>query len=109
MKTRFILTMALAVFAYSSFAQKTEMTRKLTRDEVPVVIVLSLQKDFASLNQNGDWILIYLEDLRTTKLTPEFYEYTCKHNGERVEIYYKPDGSLDHSKGIVQPTTSSLP
>jgi len=109
MKTRFVLTIAMAVFAYSAFAQKIEMTKKLTRDEVPVTVVQSFQKDFTNLTENGNWKLIYLEDMKTRKLTPEFYEYSYKKDGDKVEIYYKPDGTFDHTKGIDPPTHTSQP
>ncbi len=108
MKTKFIITLGLVLFAYSTFAQhaeRTELIRRLTRDEVPVVVVLALQKDFIKIADNGTWKLIYQEDLNTTKLIPEFYEYTFKQNGERVQIFYKPDGTLDHTKGITAPAT----
>lgn len=55
----------------------------------------------------GDYI--YFEDTQTNKLTPEFYEYACKKDGEKVEIYYKPDGTLDHTKGISAPTHVTQP
>lgn len=109
MKTRFVLTIAMAAFAYGVSAQKIEMTKKLTRDEVPVVVVQALQRDFSTLPENGTWTLFYFEDVATAKLTPEFYQYACKKDNEKVEIYYKPDGTLDHTKGINPPTHVSQP
>ena len=109
MKTRFMLTIAMVAFAYCVSAQKIEMTKKLTRDEVPVVVVQALQRDFSALADNGTWRLFYFEDTQTAKLTPEFYEYACKKDGEKVEIYYKPDGTLDHTKGISAPTHVTQP
>jgi hypothetical protein len=110
MKTGVILTVALAALAGSATAQKTEKTKELMREEVPVMIVQSVQKDFSNLPEKGTWRLIYIEDIRTTRrLTPEFYEFSCKKDGERVELFYKPDGTLDHSVGITAPTHSSQP
>lgn len=101
--------LAMVAVAVGASAQKTELTKKLTRDEVPVAVVQSLQRDFANLAENGSWKLIYTEDMKTGKLTPEFYEYSCKKDGEKVEIYYKPDATLDHTKGINAPTHVTEP
>jgi hypothetical protein len=109
MKTKFALTMILAVLALSAFAQKLEMSKKLTRDEVPVTIILAFQKDFPTLTgiEGGIWKLYYQHDLKTQKFIPRLYEFTFKKDGERVEINYKPDGKFDHAKGIDPPTIVS--
>jgi len=109
MKMGNFLTLALVGLAGTVSAQTIEKIRGLKQDEVPVVIQQSLQKDFSSLNEKGNWKLMYQEDVATRKLTPEFYTYSCKKNGERVEIYYKADGTLDHAKGIAAPAVGSQP
>ena len=109
MKLGFFFMLALTALAGAVSAQTVEEIRGLKQDEVPVMIQQSLQKDFSSLTEKGKWKLIYQEDLATRKLTPEFYTYSCKKNGERVEIYYKTDGTLDHTKGIAAPTVGSQP
>ena len=109
MKLGFFLMLAFAVLAGSVSAQTVEKVRRLKQDEVPVMIQQSLQKDFSSLTEKGNWRLTYHEDLATRKLTPEFYTYSCKKDGERVEIYYKSDGALDHTKGIAAQPVSSQP
>ena len=101
--------LSLTVLAGTVSAQTVEKVRRLKQDEVPVMIQQSLQKNFSSLTEKGSWRLTYQEDLATRKLTPEFYTYSCKKNGERVEIYYKSDGALDHAKGIEAPAVSSQP
>ena len=106
MKTRFISTLAFVVLAYGASAQKTELSKVLSKDEVPVVVVQTLQKDFTNLTEKGTWKMFYIEDVRTTKLTPEFYEYSCKKDGEKIELYFKPDGTLDHAKGMNAQTPS---
>jgi hypothetical protein len=111
MKTRFILTVALALIAYCASAQKSEMTKTVTKDEVPVAVIQSLQKDYANLGEKGTWKLFFFEDLKTSKCTPELYEYSCKKDGEKVYLYFKPDGTVDHAKGITvqTPTHTSQP
>jgi hypothetical protein len=109
MKMGYFLMLALAVLAGTVSAQTVEKIRRLKQDEVPVIIQQSLQKNFSSLTEKGSWKLMYQEDLTTRKLTPEFYTYSCKRNGERVEIYYKSDGTLDHAKGIAAPAIGSQP
>ena len=101
--------LVFAVLAGSVSAQKVEKVRRLKQEEVPAVIQQSLQKDFSSLTGKGNWKLMYFEDFATQKLTPEFYTYTCKNSGERVEIFYKADGTLEHAKGIAVPAASSQP
>ena len=108
MKTGFFLTLALVVlFVGSASAQQVRETKSLNNDEVPVVIQQSFQKDFSSLTEKGNWKLSYYKDVSTKVLTPEFYTYSTKNNGERVEIFYKADGKLDHTKGIEAPTQGS--
>jgi len=109
MKTGFVLASAFALLAGSASAQKFEKTRELIQEEVPVMVVQSLQKDFSNLADKGSWTLMYSEDVRTSQLTPEFYTYTCKNDGEKVELFYKSNGILDHTKGIKVPAQSSKP
>jgi len=109
MKMRYFLMFSLAVLAGTVSGQTVEKIRGLKQDEVPVMIQQSLQKNFSNLTEKGNWKLMYHEDLTTRKLTPEFYTYSCKNNGERVEIYYKADGTLDHAKGIAVPAPGSQP
>ncbi len=109
MKIGFFLMLTLAALGGTASAQTVQMTKGLKQDEVPVMIQQSLQKNFSSLTEKGSWKLMYHENVNTRKLTPEFYTYSCKKNGERVEIYYKADGTLDHAKGIAAPAVSSQP
>ncbi len=109
MKPGFFLTFAFAVFAGSASAQKIESTRVLKQEEVPIAIQQSLQKDFNNLTEKGKWRLMYNENVDTHKLTPEFYTYSCKNNGEKIEIFYKPDGALDHVKGLAAPAHGAQP
>ena len=107
MKTTLFLVVAFALCAGSVSAQQVKLTKRLVQDEVPVLIVQSLQKDFTALPAKGYWQVIYTEDLSTEKLTPKYYTFSCKDNGERVEIFYKPDGTLDHTKGIDAPVNAA--
>jgi len=109
MKIGFFFMLAFAVLAGTVSAQTVQKIRGLKQDEVPAMIQQSLQKDFSSLTEKGSWKLRYREDLTTRKLTPEFYTYSCKKNGDSVEIYYKADGTLDHAKGIAAPAVGSQP
>jgi hypothetical protein len=107
MKTGFFLTLAFAVLAGSASAQQMKKTKSLEKDEVPVLVQQSLQRDFSNLTEKGEWKLTFIQDVSTKTSTPEFYTYTSKNNGEKVEIFYKADGTLDHTKGIAAPTQSS--
>jgi len=109
MKAGYFLTLAFVVMAVSVHAQKFEFSKSLKQEEVPVLIQQSLQKDFSSLTQKGRWKLRYSEDAATKRVAPELYEYTCKNNGEKVEIFYNPDGTLYYTKGINAPTHGSQP
>ncbi len=109
MKTGLFLTLALAVVAGSASAQQIRETKSLQQDEVPVLIQQSLKKDFSNLTEKGNWKLSYYKDVSTKVVTPELYTYSCKNNGERVEIFYKTNGTLDHTKGIAAPGQSSQP
>ena len=106
MKSTLLVVVAFVLCVGSVSAQKVELTKRLVQDEVPVLVLQSLQKDFASLPEKGTWKMVYFEDLNTKKFTPAFYTYSCKNNGERVEIFFKPDGTLDHAKGIDAPASS---
>ncbi len=100
MKPNFFLTIAFSLWMSSVFAQNSENNEEsLKQDEIPVAILKSYQKDFGNPDEKGNWELFYIEDLGTQKLTPEFYRYTIKKNGERVEYFYKPDGKLYRTKG----------
>ena len=104
MKAGFVLALAFAVVAGAASAQKLQRSKKLTQEEVPVTIVQSLQKDYSSLTDKGTWKLFYSEDAVSSKLTPDFYMYSCKkETGEKVEIFFKPDGTVDHAKGVTVP------
>jgi hypothetical protein len=101
MKAGFVLALAFAMVAGVASAQKLQRTKKLTQEEVPVMIVQSLQKDYSNLADKGTWKLYYSEVPGSSKLTPDFYTYSCKKDtGEKVEIFFKPDGTVDHAKGV---------
>jgi hypothetical protein len=107
MKAGFVLTLAFAIFAGAASAQKIQRNKKLVQEEVPVTIVQSLQRDYSNLPTNGTWKLFFSEDQYTSKLTPELYSYSCKReNGEKAEVFFKPDGSVDHAKGVEAKTTN---
>ena len=107
MKAGFVLTLAFAVLAGAASAQKLQRNRKVVQEEVPVTIVQSLQKDYSNLPANGTWKLFFSEDRQTSKLTAELYSYSCKkENGEKVEVFFKPDGSVDHVKGVEAKSTN---
>ncbi|MEJ0056935.1 MAG: hypothetical protein WDN75_15550 [Bacteroidota bacterium] len=107
MKAGFVLTLAFAVLAGAASAQKLQRNKRVTQEEVPVTIVQSLQKDYSNLPTSGTWKLFYSEDTRTSKLTAELYSYSCKKDGgEKVEVFFKPDGTLDHAKGVEAASTN---
>src|SRR5882672_7118118 len=109
MKTGYFLALAFVVLAGSASAQQVRRTKLLKQEEIPISIQQSFQKDFSSLTEKGNWKLSYYQDASSKILTPEFYTYSCKNNGERVEIFYKADGTLDHTKGIATPAHGSHP
>jgi hypothetical protein len=99
MKTRLIFSVLFALLAGSVLAQyKSEMTQELTRDEVPSVVQKSLQKKTKNPGTEGRWTRIYfettIENSHDVILDPEYYSYSCKLNGERMQYLFKPDGSL---------------
>ena len=107
MKTKFVLMLVFSVFAVSVFAQKSQLTKKLQTEEVPVAIIQSLEKDYSALaSEKGTWTLMYTENMTTGKLTADFYTYSCKTNNEKVVLFYKQDGTLDHTKGIAAPAAT---
>jgi hypothetical protein len=110
MKTVLLLTSMLALVAGSASAQyQSEFTENLQRDEVPVAVLQSLQNGENKNGYEGSWQLIYIqntfENSHDAKLTPEFYRFACKMNGDRVEFFYNPDGILDHSYGVEESKT----
>ncbi len=107
MKAGWIFTLAFVAVVASVSAQTIQRTRRITQEEVPVSIVQSLQKDF-NVADKGSWRLYYRENTVNATLAPQFYVFSGKSEGKKVEIYYNPDGSVDHAKGISVPegTTS---
>ena len=101
MKAGLILTLVFAIVAGSAFAQTIKRKKSVKQEEVPVTIVIALQKDFGGVAEKGNWTLLFQENTYSGKFTPLFYVFTGKNeSGKRVEISYKADGSLDHAKGI---------
>ena len=100
MKAGLVLTLAFAVVTGSAFAQKIQRTKRVIQEEVPVTIVQSLQKDFSNVSDKGDWKLLYTENTYNSTFTPQFYVFTAKSESGRVDIFYKPDGTVDHAKGV---------
>jgi len=100
MKTGLFFTLAFLVFAGTASAQKIQSTKRLVQEEVPIMIIQAFQKDFSAVTEKGYWKLIYTEDTSTSKLTPEMYTFSFKRNGEKAEIAYKPDATIDHTKGV---------
>ncbi len=101
MKAGFIFTLALVVLAGAASAQKIERSKKLTQEEVPVNVVQALHKDYSTLPEKGTWKLYFIEDTYTSKLTPQLYSFSCKKDGgEKVEVFFKPDGTTDHANGV---------
>jgi lipopolysaccharide export LptBFGC system permease protein LptF len=107
MKTGFVLTVLLVVFAGSVSAQNFQKKRRLMQEEVPILIVKALQKDFSAIADKGKWELIYHEDVRTSQLTPDFYVFTNKEGAETAQVYFRPDGIVDHTKGVAAPAGAS--
>ena len=103
------MTTAFALVVSSAAAQyRIEMSERITRDEVPIVVQRSLEKKLDSRNADGTWELFYIEttieNSHDAKFDPEFYSYSFKENGERMEYFFKPDGTLykvkeEESKG----------
>jgi hypothetical protein len=100
---------AAGVGVISAFAQNTsEKSKKLSKDEVPVVVMQSFQKDFSNLEDKGYWRLHYTEKTEggKTVFTPEYYTFTGKNNGEKVLLTYSTSGALASSKGVSQGSTN---
>ena len=86
----------------SAFAQNTfEKSKKLSKDEVPVAVMQSFQKDFGNLEDKGSWKLHYTEKTENGKtvFTPERYIFFGKDNGEKISLSYSPSGTLESSTG----------
>src|SRR4051812_44885990 len=102
MKAGLILTLAFVVVAASASAQTVQRTRRVTQEEVPVTIVQSLQKDF-NVGNKGGWRVYYTENTANATVAAQFYVFTGKSDGKKIEIYYNPDGTVDHAKGVTVP------
>lgn len=100
---------AAGVGVISAVAQNTfEKSKKLSKDEVPVAVMQSFQKDFSSLDEKGYWKLYYTEKTENGKtvFTPEYYTFTGKNNGEKVVLTFSTTGTLASSKGVTQGSTN---
>jgi hypothetical protein len=110
MKRVFLIALfAAGVGVISAFAQNTfEKSKKLSKDEVPVAVMQSFQKDFSNLEDKGSWKLHYTEKTENGKtvFTPEYYTFTGKNNGEKVELKFSTTGALASSKGVTQGSTN---
>jgi hypothetical protein len=106
MKKVFLIALfAAGVGVVSAFAQNTfEKSKKLNKDEVPVAVMQAFQKDFSALEDKGYWKLHYTEKTENGKtvFTPEYYTFTGKRDGEKVELTFSPAGALENSKGVTQ-------
>ena len=110
MKRVFLIALfAAGVGVISAFAQNTfEKSKKLSKDEVPVAVMQTFQKDFSNLDDKGSWKLYYTERTENGKtvFTPEYYTFTGKNNGEKVELKFSTSGALASSKGVTQGSTN---
>jgi hypothetical protein len=101
MKAGLILTLVFTVATLAS-AQTVQRTRRVTQEEVPVKIVQSLQKDFNVVDK-GNWRVYYQENTTNATVSAKFYLFTGKSDGKKIEVYYNPDGTVDHAKGVMVP------
>ena len=106
MKRVFLIVLfAAGVGVISAFAQNAlEKSKKLSKDEVPVVVMQAFQKDFSNLEDKGTWKAHYTEKTENGKtvFTPEYYTFAGKNNGEKVLLTFSPEGALQNSKGVSQ-------
>ena len=107
MKTGIVLAAVLTIFAGSVSAQNLQKKRKLIQEEVPVVVVKALQKDFPAIAEKGKWELLYHEDANTSHLTADFYVFANTENAEAAVVYFRPDGMVDHTRGVATPAGAS--
>src|SRR5262245_60196357 len=101
MKAGLILTLVLAVVIGSASAQGIQRTKRVTQAEVPVTIVQSLEKDF-NITDPGNWKVQYRQNVNSS-IAVQYYIFAGENQGKKVEIFYKPDGTVDHAKGIEVP------
>jgi hypothetical protein len=103
MKTRLFFTAWMASLCTLAFAQtKAEMSENVKSDEVPAVVLQAAQNTTGS-GTEGRWELFYLEtttrNSNVAKFAPEFYRYSLDVNGNKMEYFFKPDGTLFKKKG----------
>lgn len=104
----FWLVGAGLIFAQSGNVEKS---RRVKTDEVPVLIQKRLQNDFNLISNEGIWSLQYLESRsgvnKTARLTPVGYVFRQKKDGNKIEIRFSSEGTLEHTKGIQKSGTPS--
>ena len=85
------------------FAQNIEKTKKIGKDEVPAVVQNSLEKGFSISPNDGTWTLNYSENGtagQAPTLKVESYTFRQKKDGNKVVIYFSPEGVVEHSRGV---------
>ena len=88
----------------SVVAQEMPMAKKLMQEEVPVSIVRSLQSDL-NISEKGKWRVHYEQNVETLAYTVRLYVFKTKNEGKKIQVFYYPDGTVDHAKGVTVPET----
>jgi hypothetical protein len=104
-----IAVFAFVVSAGAVFAQGFEKNKKLTQEEVPAAVLQSFQKEYANLQDKGNWTLYFRETQQGGRsvFKPEHYVFSGKNNGGKISISYAPDGTLENTKGISKESSGS--
>ncbi|HWA34561.1 MAG TPA: hypothetical protein VG737_10550 [Cyclobacteriaceae bacterium] len=102
MKAGLMLAVVFALVAGSASAQELPMAKNIMQEEVPVSIVKSLQNDL-NVSSKGQWRVHYDADAKTSAHTVRFYVFTTKSDGKKIQVFYNPDGTVDHAKGVTVP------
>ena len=101
---KYMLTIA-AILALSAgaFAQATGVlkNKKITQEEVPVVVMAAFQKDFPQ-KAEGVWSVFYSVQPAgggQVQVMPRWYVFTAKTDHKAV-VQYSPGGKLERSRGM---------
>jgi hypothetical protein len=92
--------------ASASLAQDIMKNKKITSDELPIVISASFKKDFPQAE--GTWSVFYTQQLNGSAavLTPKWYIFSLKGDNKSI-AQYSPSGKLERSKGLESKTTNT--
>lgn len=102
-KTSLILLLLIVVSGYVH-GQAFSESLKITKDQVPVSVRKSYEKEFGEIPEGGNWTVRMTRTTENGRVVanPISYSYINRNKKEKIEVRFSPVGEVLNSKGLAR-------